>query len=211
MKEIYYEDIINEINDGNIRDKLINLVKENKIIVIKGLTSGLRHRIYRQMYYPLKFEKIIVSDTNNETIQEIDIKIYNYKIKSNKNKENTEYCILNNKLNNLEDNKTNNTEDKNSQDTYSENTHSDNNSDSDLDYQTESSDSYYTDEDEQITRLEDIGSQVLERVSRIENKVDKTQKRVNLIIFINIIGWIMLYTLDPVRLIQIKNSECEIY
>lgn len=165
MKEIYYEDIINEIKDDSIRDKLINLVKENKIIVVKGLTSRLRHCIYRQMYYPLTFEKIIVSepifisDTNNETIQEIDIKIYNYKIKSNKNKENTEYCILNNKSNNLEDKKTNNTEYKKSEDTNSENTHSDNNSDNDSDYQTESSDSYFTDKDEQITRLEDISSQ----------------------------------------------------
>lgn len=189
MKEIYYEDIINEIKDDSIRDKLINLVKENKIIVVKGLTSRLRHCIYKQMYYPLTFEKIIVSDTNNETIQEIDIKIYNYKIKSNKNKENTEYCILNNKTDNTEDN----------------------NSDNDSDYETELSDSYFTDEDEQITRIENINSQILERLSKIENKVSRSQNRVNLIIFINIIGWIMLYTMDPVRLVQIKNSDCEIY
>jgi len=184
--EIYYEDLMENIENNNLREKLIQLVNEHKIIVVKGFSSAQRHRIYRQMYYPLKFEKIVLNEENT------DIRIFNYKIKQNEKKQTNEEK----------------TEEIKKEDEYilEESEESSTNSK----YESESSeDSYLTEEDEQLTRLEDIASQILEKLDRNGKKIDGTKKRVNFMILFNIIGWIVLYTLDPVRLIKTKIIECE--
>jgi hypothetical protein len=35
--------------------------------------------------------------------------------------------------------------------------------------------------------------------------------RVNLVIILNIIGSVILYALDPIRVIHIRTNECEVF
>ena len=91
-REIYYEDLMENFDNNNLREKLIKLVNDNKIIIVKGLSSVQRHTIYRQMYYPLKFEKIIVNESNEENT---NIRIYNCKIKHKEIEQKKEINMIN--------------------------------------------------------------------------------------------------------------------
>ena len=201
--DIFYEDLMENFNNTNLREKLIQLVDEHKIIVIKGLSSAQRHTVYRQMYYPLKFEKIVLNENDEENT---DIRIYNCKIKQKEKKQNE---------NNKNETNVEKTEDTKNEDEYvledSEHSEEESSGDSNSYYESESEDSYLTEEDEQLTKLEDIGSQILETLVKSEKKIDRTRSRINLVIMLNIIGWIMLYTLDPIRVIYIRATECEIF
>lgn len=195
--EIFYEDLMENFDNKNLREKLMQLVNEHKIIVVKGLNSAQRHTVYRQMYYPLKFEKIVLNENNEENT---DIRIYNCKIKQ---KENKQTNVTN------EEKK----EETKKEDEYvlEDSEHSEEDNSGDSEYKSESEDSYLTEEDEQLTRLEDIGSQILEKVVNNEKKIDRTRSRVNLVILFNIIGWVMLCALDPVRVVHITTTECEVF
>ena len=199
--EIFYEDLMENFDNKNLREKLIQLVNKHKIIVVKGLSSAQRHTVYRQMYYPLKFEKIVLNENDEENT---DIRIYNCKIKQKEKKQNE---------NNKNETNVEKKEDTNNEDEYvlEDSEHSEEESSGDSEFESDSEDSYLTEEDEQLTRLEDIGSQILERVVKNEKKIDRTRSRVNLVIMLNIIGWVMLYALDPVRVIHIRTTECEVF
>ena len=198
--EIYYEYIMENFDNKNLREKLMQLVNDHKIIIVKGLSSAQRHTVYRQMYYPLKFEKIILNENDEENT---DIRIYNCKIKQKQTKE----------TNVTTEEKTEETknEDEYILEDSEHSEHSEEESSVDSEYESDSEDSYLTEEDEQLTRLEDIGSQILERVVKNEKKIDRTRGRVNLVILFNIIGWVMLYLLNPVRVIHIRTIECEVF
>lgn len=202
--EIFYEDLMENFDNKNLREKLMQLVNEHKIIIVKGLSSAQRHTVYRQMYYPLKFEKILLNENDEENT---DIRIYNCKVKQKEKKQNE---------NNKNETNVEKTEDTKNEDEYvledSEHSeHSEEESSGDSEHESDSEDSYLTEEDEQLTRLEDIGSQILEEVVKNEKKIDRTRSRVNLVIMLNIIGWVMLYALDPVRVIHIRTTECEVF
>jgi hypothetical protein len=192
--EIFYEDLMENFNNKNLREKLMQLVNEHKIIIVKGLSSAQRYTVYRQMYYPLKFEKTLLNVNDEENT---DIRIYNCKVKQKETKEiketkNEDEFVLEDQVHSNEES-------------------SDEESSDDSGYISESDDSYFTDEDEQLTKLEDIGSQILERVVNNEKKIDKTRNRINLVIIFNIIGWMMLYSLDPIRIVNIRTAQCEVY
>ena len=192
--EIFYEDLMENFNNKNLREKLMQLVNEHKIIIVKGLSSAQRYTVYRQMYYPLKFEKTLLNVNDEENT---DIRIYNCKVKQKETKEiketkNEDEFVLEDQVHSNEES-------------------SDEESSDDSGYISESDDSYFTDEDEQLTKLEDIGSQILERVVNNEKKIDKTRNRINLVIIFNIIGWMMLYSLDPIRIVHIRTAQCEVY
>lgn len=204
--EIFYEDLMENFYNKNLRERLMNLVNEHKIIIVKGLSSAERHTVYRQMYYPLKFEKIVLNENDEENT---DIRIYNCKIKQKEKKQNDK--------NHKNENNQEKTEETKKEEEYvlEDSEHSEDSeeeSSSNSGYESESEeDSYLTEEDEQLTRLEDIGSQILERVVKNEKKIDRTRGRVNLIIVFNIISCILLYTLFPMQVINIRTTECEIY
>lgn len=203
--EIFYEDLMENFDNKNLREKLMQLVNEHKIIIVKGLSSAQRHTVYRQMYYPLKFEKILLNENDEENT---DIRIYNCKVKQKEKKQNDKN--LNNETNEEKTEETKNEDEYVLEDSeHSE--HSEEESSGDSEHESDSEDSYLTEEDEQLTRLEDIGSQILERVVKNEKKIDRTRSRVNLVIILNIIGWVMLYALDPVRVIHIRTTECEVF
>ena len=198
--EIYYEDIMENFDNKNLREKLVQLVNDHKIIIVKGLSSAQRHTVYRQMYYPLKFEKIVLNENDEENT---DIRIYNCKIKQKQIKQTNET--------NEEKTEEIKNEDEYILEDSEHSEHSEEESSGDSEYESDSEDSYLTEEDEQLTRLEDIGSQILERVVKNEKKIDNTRGRVNLVILFNIIGWVILYALDPVRVIHIRTTECEVF
>ena len=197
--EIFYEDLMDNFNNNNLREKLIQLVHDYKIIVVRGLNSSQRYIIYRQMYYPLKFEKIVNEDDNKN----IDVRIYNYKIKNSK-EENK------NKTNDKKNKETNNEDEFILQEESEEENEDSSQSVSESEEVEDSDDSYFTDEEEQLVRLEDIGSQILDKVANNEKNISRTKNRVNLVILFNIIGWITLYLLDPVRIINIRTVQCEV-
>ena len=205
-REIYYEDLMENFDNKNLREKLMQLVNDHKIIIVKGLSSAQRHTVYRQMYYPLKFEKIVLNENDEENT---DIRIYNCKIKQKEKKQTKQT----NETTEEKTEETEETEETKNEDEYvlEDSEHSEEDNSGDSEYKSESEDSYLTEEDEQLTRLEDIGSQILERVVKNEKKIDRTRGRVNLVILFNIIGWVMLYALDPVRVVHITTTECEVF
>ena len=190
---------MDNFDKNNLREKLIQLVHDYKIIVVRGLNSSQRYIIYRQMYYPLKFEKIVNEDDNKN----IDVRIYNYKIKNIK-EENK------NKTNDKKNKETNNEDEFVLQEESEEENEDSSKSVSESEEVEDSDDSYFTDEEEQLVRLEDIGSQILDKVANNEKNISRTKNRVNLVILFNIIGWITLYLLDPVRIINIRTVQCEV-
>ena len=204
--EIFYEDIMENFENKNLREKLMQLVNDYKIIIIKGLNSSQRHTIYRQMYYPLKFEKIVLNENDEENK---DIRIYNCKIKQKVNKKNDK-----NETNKEKTKETKNEDEyvfEDSENSEQEEQEEQEGNDSDFKYESETDDSYFTDEDEQLTKIEDIVSQILEKLVNNRKKIDGNKRRINFLILFNIIGWIVLYTLDPVRLIKTKIIECEAF
>ena len=57
---VYPEDISDIIdNPSELRKQIENFVKDHKIISFQEFSSKSRHLIYKQMYYPLSFEKIL--------------------------------------------------------------------------------------------------------------------------------------------------------
>lgn len=181
---IFYEDIIDEMNNDNkdiLRNLLNNLVKEHKSIIIKGLNSNQRYQIYNQCYYPLKFEKIIekenvkeIESGNNQEYIYKNILIYNYKIKKDINKD------IDKEFETEENYKSEN--------------------ESDL--------SFITNDESQIERLENLSSQQLEMMGRTERKIDKCINKLRFLFLLNAFSWLVLFMIDPVRVDIVKKVEC---
>ena len=199
--EIYYEDLMENFDNKNLREKLMQLVNDNKIIIVKGLSSAQRHTVYRQMYYPLKFEKIMENDDTN-------IKIYNYKIKDKKkmNEENK------NEENKNEENKKSDEDsepsDEDSEYSSTSNTESYTDSTESTEFSDTEDDSYNTDEEDGLTKIENMTSQFLEQSNDMMKYIKSIKKTTNFILFFNIIGWIIFYMLDHEHLtVYYGNKE----
>lgn len=183
--ELYYEDIMDVMENPNstvLRNLLISLVHMYKLVIIKGLNSYQRNKIYNQCYYPLKFEKIIKKENveeletkNKEEYTYTNILIFNYKIKNNNN------------------------ENENGTDT-------DTISVSDSDSETEQS--FMTTEESHMERLENLSSQQLEIIGRTESKINKCINKLNFVFLLNAIGWLLLFIVDPVRVDIVQKMEC---
>lgn len=74
-KIFYHDDIFNNLEGNTIRSRILELVRENKVIQINGLSSKDRYAIYRQMSYPLAFDKKFSGES-------INLVIYNQQLKS---------------------------------------------------------------------------------------------------------------------------------
>lgn len=183
--ELYYEDIMDIIENPNstvLRNLLTSLVHMYKFVIIKGLNSNNRVKIYNQCYYPLKFEKIIEKENveemetkNKEEYTYTNILIYNYKIKNNNKNEN-------------------------------EDLEGDTDIESDSDIKTEQS--FITREESHMEKLENLSSQQLEIIGRTESKINKCINKLNFVFLLNAIGWFLFFIVDPVRVDIIKKIEC---
>lgn len=208
--ELYYEDIMDIIENPNstvLRNLLTNLVHIYKLIIIKGLNSNHRHKIYNQCYYPLKFEKILEKENvvemetkKEEEYTHTNILIYNYKIKQNYENENND-----------EDEKEfikTETENKEKEEDQEEDQNKD--SDTDIDYfsDTDTEVSFITNEESQMEKLENLHSQQLQIISRSENKIDACVKKINYIFLLNAICCIVLCLAKSIRIEIIENNEC---
>lgn len=214
-KEFFFEDLFNnnKIDSINLNEKLLELVKNHKVIYVKGLNSAERHIVYRSIYYPLKFEKIIENEEEenkeenkkenkekdqkekenneeNENIRNVTIKIYNSKIKQNKDDEelykNIEKEIL----------------------SFDKNNSSDSELESDI-YTISNSDdteeSYITEDEEQLVKIENLTGQILENINKNTKDMKNIKLKLNLILLLNISGWIMLYILEIKKINNIIN------
>ena len=57
---IYHEDLffLNGVN-YTLRETILQLLKEYEVIQVNNLSNEHRHLVYKEMYYPLIFEKKI--------------------------------------------------------------------------------------------------------------------------------------------------------
>ena len=197
--ELYYEDIMDVMENPNstvLRNLLISLVHMYKLVIIKGLNSYQRNKIYNQCYYPLTFEKIIkkenveeIETKNKEEYTYTHILIYNYKIKQN-NENEYEYENENEFIKTKNEN----------------GTETDTISVSDSDSETEQS--FMTTEESHMERLENLSSQQLEIIGRTESKINKCINKLNFVFLLNAIGWLLLFIVDPVRVDIVQKMEC---
>ena len=201
-KKIYYEDIMNVLeNSQELRSKLSNLVKEHKTIEILNLDSKCRHLIYKQMYYPLRFEKQMVTEENNENNEKMDniiIRIWDFKIK---NKETNNREMINNEYENIDNDETQDTEE-------TQNTEDD---ETDIvdDISSSSEESYNTEVEEFEERTECMLGEIIEKNNIIIKNNNTTLFRINLVIYLNMVGWFMLFVIDPIRLVVTYKSNYE--
>ena len=184
---IYYEDIMEDIEKENLREKLITLVKEHGPIKVIGLSSRMRYLIYKEMYHPLKFEKIIDEEEENKIT---NIKIYNYTIKTRNETTNVEETPIG-----IE--RTNANENTNEDDfVLSDNDESDNENETEICSSSDYTESYITDEEEYNVKLENLMSQCLEKISSNKKILIWANNKVNILLILNIIGWMSLYLLN---------------
>jgi len=210
---IYYEDIMDNINNGKLREKLMKLVKEKNIIVIRGLSNADRHLVYKNIYYPLKFEKIIET---NDNIEEVSIRIYNCKIKiKSKKEENINDFLVAEEVNNNNNNNNNNNDNEYNYDnkTNTDLSSSESEMESELESEcvTESEESYITDEEDNNTKIENILSQCLDDIKSIRNDLNNLQKVLNLLIITNLIVICIIYFLYPIKFIVYYENEPNCY
>ena len=96
--------VINDLD--RLRKTLLIYINNNDTLLLKGFDKTERYHIYRTMYNPLKFEKILEND-DNVTIKINKIKIYRF---NKKNKDNLNK-LLDIKESNKESNEQGNEED----------------------------------------------------------------------------------------------------
>lgn len=224
VQVVHYEDIMNEINNRSaLRKKLICMVEQHKIIHITGLSSAQRHLIYSQMFYPLTFEKIenkkedcVAGSRYNETI----IKVFNRKIKNtaertcNNTEKDTEetramvdtsFVEIKDEEHKNEDTEESNEESEEENSTSESDSNSDSNSDSDVSYE----ESYITEYEENFEKLENMSSQIVELTNKVISDVNRIKSYVRNLFVINIIGWVLFYSIDPIKVVILReNSYC---
>lgn len=229
MKYIYFEDVIDNFKNETVNQKINSLVKKHKEIIIKGLSSKERYVIYRNVYLPLKFEKIVENENENEKnnkneneneneeIREVSIKIFNGNIKEKETNEETNEKTneetkneLNKEMNELSndndyvlsetDTKSGATE-ENEENEESEEESEENYSE---EYITESNESYLTNIENGIEKIEVMLADNIRKTNEINKNVNKVKNRINLLFMMNIMFYGIFYYLDPVRYIEYR-------
>ena len=180
---IYYEDIMENIEKDNLREKLKMLVKTYGSIKVIGLTSSMRYLIYKEMYHPLKFEKIIDVDEENDKIT--NIKIFNYKIKSKNG------TISENENKNKNENENENENEK--EDDFVLSDDETVNDETETSVSSDYTESYITDEEEYNIKHENIIGQCLEKISTNKKTLIWINNKVNFLLLLNLFCWVSLY------------------
>lgn len=199
VQVVHYEDIMDEINDRSaLRAKLLSMVEQHKILHVTGLSSAQRHLIYSQMYYPLKFEKI-----GNEEGDPV-IKIFNNKKKNTAERSNTERVAPDTSFVEVpEENRENNDEDEEDEDSEEDEEDSDEEEESGSSYE----ESYVTDYEENFEKLENMSSQIVELTNKVISDVNSIRFYVRMLFVFNVMGWVLFYCMDPVRIVIYNNNN----
>jgi hypothetical protein len=173
--DIFYEDLMNK----NLREELIDLVKKNKTIYLKGLNSAKRYQIYRQMYHPLAFEKITI-DHDDKVIKVFD---------KTKKKEEEETELINKEVSSEEENE--------------KDSHNENKSET-----TETSeDSYNTEELDKIDKLENMLDIIINNQSNTNKNIKIINIKIHLSMILSIFCWGIFFYIDPIRLIIDEKKD----
>jgi hypothetical protein len=191
---IYYEDLMDHFdNFAELRKELMKMLRENKNqIYIRKLESVERNKIYRQMYAPLKFEKIREDDGSTT--------IYVYNSKSKENNSKKEEKLSNGSEIFIEETERNDSnEETESNESNESNDSNDSNESTEGTKDTEGTE--YTDTYDDLLKIQDMVGQQIIKIDYISNNVNKIYNWIIIIFFMNMFGWIMLYNLDPVRLV----------
>ena len=209
----YESDITNFINNStssnqsvyNFKNHIMYyLKKEYNCVLLKGLNSNERHLIYKQMVYPLKFEK--VKENENVTIR-IFVK------KEDQEEEDKEE--------NPEENPEEDPDDE-SYNFPTEEGYEESKEELELEYNNEKINREYLQlilkiQNKNINKLEIIDREYIQLILKIQNKTinkleiieintNKIIRRTNMLIMIVIVGWCILFTYDPVKLIVINEK-----
>jgi hypothetical protein len=157
-------------------------------LMITDLNSEERHLIYKQMKYPFKFEKV---KSNDKDDNEVSIRIYKvdkYKTLPPKKRKLIKEPELETVVESVPE-----PESKPEQVEESEEESESEYTLSDSDNNTEMYDDIKTMYNNQI--------EMYEKIVELENNTKKLVRRTNLILLSSIVGWTLLLTLDPVRLV----------
>ena len=181
---LYETDVTNFINNSSnsthFKNHIISyLKKEFNYVLLKGLNSNQRHLIYKQMVHPLKFEKI----KENENVT---IKIFIYE----KTEEDLEDSEDSEDSEDLED-----SEDQDDESYVPTEETEEESEDEELEYNNEKINREY------LQLILDIQSKTVNKLETIEQNANKIIRRTNILIMIGIIGWGILFTYDPVKLV----------
>lgn len=177
---LYESDVTNFINNSSNSNHFKNrimsyLKKEYNYVLLKGLNSKQRHLIYKQMIHPLKFEKINVNENENVTIR-----IY---VNEDQEKETEEES-----------------EDQDDEsyvptEGSEETEESVGSEDEELEYNNEKINREY------LQLILNIQNKTINKLEKIELNTNKIIRRTNLLMTIVVVGWCILFTYDPVKLV----------
>lgn len=165
-------------------------------IMVDGLNSSERHLIYKQMKYPYKFEKI---KNNKDNDEEVSIRIY---INGSFNKDKTlppkkRKLVKEPEIETVVDNVY---ESESKPEQVEESEESEEETEEESEYTSSESDNkseMYND----IKTMYNNQMEMYEKIVELENNTKNLIRRTNLILLSSIVGWTLLLTLDPVRLV----------
>jgi len=175
---IYHEDLFLNSDNYTLRETILQLLKEYEVIQVNNLSNEHRHLVYKEMYYPLIFEKKIEGENTQIIISS----------KENKeSKKNKESLCENYEL------------DSSSDDSSSDNSELDSSSDvsssdnSELDSSSDVSSSDVSSSDdyglELIDKIKNINEKIVNISEKKMEKLEKIEKDINkLNILMYIIG-----------------------
>jgi len=166
---IYHEDLFLNSDNYTLRETILQLLKEYEVIQVNNLSNEHRHLVYKEMYYPLIFEKKIEGENTQIIISS----------KENKeSKKNKESLCENYELDSSSDDSS--SDDSSSDDSSSDNSELDSSSDD------SSSDDYGL---ELIDKIKNINEKIVNISEKKMEKLEKIEKDINkLNILMYIIG-----------------------
>lgn len=183
--------IANIIKDSNALGIFLRNIFDTEkcdYVMVTDLNSEERHLIYKQMKYPYKFEKIKSNDKDDD---EVSIRIY---INGSFDKDKTlppkkRKLIKEPELETVAENvpEPESKPEPKSEEEESEYTL----------YESDNNTEMYDD----IKTMYNNQMEMYEKIVELENNTKKLVRRTNLILLSSLIGWTLLLTLDPVRLV----------
>ena len=208
VSQVQIRNIIKDSNAlGVFIKNTLNTEKCNYLVMF-DLNSEERNLVYKQMKYPYKFEKI---KSNDEDDEEVSIRIYiNGSFNENKTlppkkrklfKELEIETVVNNelepepKIKQVEESEE--SEQENSEELEQESEQEDSEESEELEYTLSESWKCIND----IKTMYNNQIEMYKKIIEIENNTKKLVRRTNLILLSSLIGWTLLLTFDPVRLI----------
>ena len=174
----------NKCND--IFNELLELVKEKLIIVLVDFSKEERNKLYRSIRYPLYFEKLLPNDSEPSN-EKMNIKIYGYR-----------QGIID-KLNDKKVDEDEESEDEDEESEESEESEDEESEDEESEDEDEESEDEESEDEERYKKRS--ANYTEDNVLVLNYKLDQLIWKNNMILFLHFTGWILLYIMNPSRVV----------